>query len=424
MTTPSSPQASSLEASPPDLDQPLRLHPLTYLDEGEEVTVGRADIDSYGLFPPDGAALLRRLETGESPNAAARWYREQYGEQVDMAEFIEVLEELELLVKAGEEIAVRTGPVRWQRLGRAVFSPVAWVLYGLLVAAAVAAMIRTPVLVPHYQNLFFTHGSLVVLTLGIFLGQAPWILMHEAAHALAGRRLGLNSTLAISRRFYYVVFETALDGLVTVPRRKRYLPMLAGMILDVLVVSALTLGAYALHGSAGAAGLIGRLMLSMAFTVILRIAWQFYFFLRTDLYFLAITVLGCNDLQATARQVLRNRLMRILRRPDKMVDPATFRDRDRQVAEWYSWLMMAGYVVLTVIVLTTAIPSGIKVTEMAVHKLGSHLSPLNAADVFTFLVLNFFEPVIAGYLAYRSWRKRRGSRGRTPSASGATAPTV
>lgn len=419
MTTASYPEASSL-----DLDQPLRLHPLTYLDEGEEVTVGRADIDSYGLFPPDGAALLRRLETGESPNAAARWYTEQYSEQVDMLEFIEVLEELELLVKAGEDVVVRTGPVRWQRLGRAVFSPVAWVLYGLLVAAAVAAMIRTPALLPHYQNLFFTHGSLVVLTLGIFLGQAPWILMHEAAHALAGRRLGLNSTLAINRRFYYVVFETALDGLVTVPRRKRYLPMLAGMILDVLVVCALTLGAYALHGSTGAVGLIGRLMLSMAFTVILRIAWQFYFFLRTDLYFLAITVLGCNDLQATARLVLRNRLMRVLRRPDKMVDPSTFRDRDRQVADWYSWLMMAGYVVLTVIVLTTAIPSGIKVTEMAVHKLGSHLSPLNAADVFTFLVLNFFEPVIAGCLAYRAWRNGRRGRSRTPGASSAAAPTA
>ena len=47
-----------------DLDQPLRLHPLTYLDEGDEVTVGRADINSFGLFPADGAALLRRLEEG------------------------------------------------------------------------------------------------------------------------------------------------------------------------------------------------------------------------------------------------------------------------------------------------------------------------------------------------------------------------
>src|SRR5215831_15030884 len=108
-----------------DLDQPLRLHPLTYLEEGDEVTVGRADIDSYGLFPPDGAALLRRLEGGESPNGAARWYFEEYGERVDMDEFLELLAEFEMLVGDGEQVAA-PAPVRWQRLGRALFSPPAW----------------------------------------------------------------------------------------------------------------------------------------------------------------------------------------------------------------------------------------------------------------------------------------------------------
>ncbi|MEU6220969.1 hypothetical protein ABZ845_26210 [Streptomyces sp. NPDC047022] len=389
-----------------NLDEPVRLHPLTYLEEGEEVTVGRADIDSYGLFPPDGAELLRRLESGVSPNAAAHWYTEQYGEQVDIGEFLEVLEELDLLAKDGEEVAAPAGPVRWQRLGAAVYSPVAWGLYGLIVLAAVAAMVRRPELAPQYQNLFFTHRSLVLLTLGIVLGQVPWILLHESAHALAGRRLGLNSTLSISRRFYYVVFVTALDGLVAVPRRKRYLPMLAGMICDVLVISGLTLVAAALRGSTGAPGVVYRLLLSMAFAVVLRLVWQFYFFLRTDLYYLAITVLGCNDLQTTARQMLRNRLMRLLRRPERLVDESTWHERDREVARWYSWLMAAGYVFLTVTLLTAAIPTGVRLTELAVHKLGTDLSPLNLADVLTFLVLNFWEPVFAGYLAYRAWRRR------------------
>ncbi|MEU2718207.1 hypothetical protein [Streptomyces sp. NPDC007205] len=389
-----------------NFDEPVRLHPLTYLEEGDEVTVGRADIDSYGLFPPDGAALLRRLEGGTPPNAAARWYTEQYGEQVDMAEFLDVLDELELVVKDGEDVAAPSGPVRWQRLGRAVFSPVAWGVYGLTVLAALVVMIRQPHLAPHYQNLFFTRRSLVLLTLGIVLGQVPWILLHEAAHALAGRRLGLNSTLSISRRFYYVVFVTALDGLVAVPRRKRYLPMLAGMITDVLVVSGLTLVAAALQGADGATAVVRRLLLSMAFAVVLRLVWQFYFFLRTDLYYLAITVLGCNDLQTTARQMLRNRLMRLWNKPERMVDERGWGERDRQIARWYSWLMVAGYVFLTVTLLTAAVPTGIRLTAVAVHKLGSDLSPANAADVLTFLVLNFWEPVFAACLALRAWRRR------------------
>src|SRR3954454_21186698 len=96
-----------------DLDRPLRMHPLTYLDEGDEVTVGRPDINSYGLFPPDAAALLRYLEAGHSPNDGARWYTEQYGEQVDIADFLEILEEYEMLVKDGEEAATTDIHVRW-----------------------------------------------------------------------------------------------------------------------------------------------------------------------------------------------------------------------------------------------------------------------------------------------------------------------
>ncbi|MDH6574489.1 hypothetical protein P3T29_000104 [Kitasatospora sp. MAP5-34] len=388
-----------------DLDKPLRVHPLTYLEEGDEVTVGRADINSYGLFPTDGAALLRHLEEGHSPNESARWYAEQFGDQVDILEFLEVLTEFELLVQDGEE-AAEAAPVRWQRLGRALFSPVAWAAYALLTGAGVVAMVRDHSLVPSYQHLFFTRSSLVLLMLGIVLGQVPWILLHEAFHALAGRRLGLNSTLRISRRFYYVVFVTSLDGLVAVPRRKRYLPMLAGMLLDVLAIAALTLGAAALHSAGGFGGLVGKLFLSMAFGVVLRLAWQFYFFLRTDLYYLATTVLGCNDLHTAARQLIANRVNRLLGRRDKLVDEADWHPRDAAVARWYSWLMVAGYAVLTVLLVTAVVPAAISITRLALHKLGADLSPLNIFDVCLFLVLNFGELVLAGVLALRQYRRR------------------
>src|SRR5438874_10074715 len=115
-----------MSAAPRHLLEPLRHHTLTFLEEGSEVdvTIGRADIDSYGLFPPDGAALLRQLESGMPPAEAAGWYRNEYGESVDIEEFLDVLEELDLVVGDGEEVA-RAGPVKWQRLGRALFSPVA-----------------------------------------------------------------------------------------------------------------------------------------------------------------------------------------------------------------------------------------------------------------------------------------------------------
>jgi hypothetical protein len=402
-----------------DLDRPLRLHPLTYLEEGEEVTVGRADTDSYGLFPPDGAALVRYLEAGNSPRAAAQWYREQYGEEVDVEEFLEVLEELDLLVPDGEEAAAAQ-TVGWQRLGRALFSPLAWLGYTLLIGGAIAAVVRHPALGPSYNHLFFTRSSLTLLTLGIVLGQIPFLLLHESFHALAGRRLGLNSKLSIGRRFYYVVFVTSLDGLVAVPRRKRYLPMLAGMLLDVLVLAALTLGAAALETTTGFGALVYKLLLCTAFGVVLRLVWQFYFFLRTDLYFLAMTVLGCNDLQTVSRQLLGNRVKRLIGRRDRAVDEATWTPRDRSVATWYSWLIVAGYAFLTIMAVTVMAPAAIRITGIALKKFGADHSLLNVLDVVVFLLLNFSEFILAGFLAVRFRRRRADS----PAARSAVPPVL
>ncbi len=394
-----------------NLDEPVRLHPLTYLEEGDDVTVGRADIDSYGVFPRDGAELVRRMEQGSSPNQAAGWYEEQYGEKVDVAEFLEVLEELDLLVAPGEEVA-SVQAVKWQRLGAALFSPPAWIAYGLVVVAAIGAVLHNHQLLPRYQDLFFTRRSLTILTLGIVLGQVPWMLLHEAFHALAGRRLGLNSKLSIGRRFYYVVFVTSLDGLVAVPRRKRYLPMLAGMLLDVLAVAGLTLGAAALASSSGAGAFFYKLFLSMAFGVVMRLAWQFYFFLRTDLFFLATTVLGCNDLQGASRQYLSNRVKMFLRRRSRVVSMDAWTDRDVAVAHWYAWLMVAGYAVLTIVIVTVLAPTAIRIVELALHKLRDQRTFLGAADLIVFLILNFSDVAIAAFLAVRSYRRQRAQKAR------------
>ena len=47
-----------------DLGRPVAMHPLIFLEESGDVVVGRPDIDSYGVFPADGAALVRQLAAG------------------------------------------------------------------------------------------------------------------------------------------------------------------------------------------------------------------------------------------------------------------------------------------------------------------------------------------------------------------------
>lgn len=401
-------------AAGPDLDTPVRLHRLTFLDEGEEVTVGRPDVDSYCVLPADGAALLRELAAGRTPRDATRWYTDTYGEAVDLAEFLAAMAELDF-VATGTEPAPEPPPVRWQRLGRAAFSPAAWLCYAALTTAAVLAMVRHPDLAPHYRHLFFT-PYMTVLELALFAGQFPLVLVHEAFHTLAGRRLGLRSRLSVGRRLYFVVFETSMDGLVTVPRRGRYLPMLAGLLADVLVVSVLTLVAAALRRPDGGLPLAGGICLALAFGTVLRAVWQFYFYLQTDLYHVVVTVLGCVDLQATARRMVRNRVNRLLGRRHQMVDESTFHPRDRTVARWYSWLFVAGYAFSIATLLLAALPSMARVLGTVFGRLlagtalagtGQGNGAAGLADSVVFLLLNLGQIALIAGLVSRERRRRR-----------------
>jgi hypothetical protein len=322
-----------------DLDRPVPLHPLVFLEEGDEVTIGRPDVDSYGIFPAEGAALVRRLVDGETPRQAAEWFEREYGEEVDIEDVVAGLGELDLIRETGE-VTTETAPVRFSGLGAALFSPVAWFVYAGLAAWGVFAMVFNADLRPTYHNIFFSDYYMVI-QVGLFLAAIPLLFLHESFHALAGRRLGVRSRLRIGRRLYFIVLETSLDGLVAVPRRQRYLPIVAGLLADVLGIAACTIGADLTRHPDGTLSGLGRFLLAVAFAALLRVIWQFFLYLRTDIYVLVSTVLGCVDLHGAALQMVRNRVRRLFGKSE--TDESALHPVDRKVARWYSWLVVVGY---------------------------------------------------------------------------------
>ena len=334
-----------------DLDRPVPLHPLVFLEDGDEVTIGRADVDSYGIFPGEGAELVRRLVAGDTPRQAADWFERTYGEGVDIEDVLAGLDELDLVRKSGE-LVTQTAPVRFRRLGAALFSPLAWAVYAGLAAWALFVMVANADLRPSYHNIFFSDYYMLI-QVGLFAAAIPLLLLHESFHALAGRRLGIKSRLRIGRRLYFIVLETSLDGLVAVPRRRRYLPIVAGLLADVIGIAVCTIAADLTRHPDGSLSGAGRFLLAVAFAALLRVIWQFFFYLRTDIYVLVTTVLGCVDLHGAARQIVRNRFRRLFGRSE--TDESLLHPIDRQVARWYSWLVVVGYTAsLTTFVLAGA----------------------------------------------------------------------
>ncbi len=335
-------------------DRVIEFHRLSFLPEGEEVVVGRPDIGSFAVLPADGAELLRRLSEGMPPRQAAEWYQETFGEAVDMADFVDSLADLGF-VRFDDTIPAVSARPRFRRLAQLLFSPPAWLAYGLVALCGAWTVARHQDLRPTASQVFFT-SSLVIVQLTIVAAQVPLTFLHEGFHVLAGQRLGLSSTLNVSNRWANVVFETRSNGLLSVPRRRRYLPFLAGMVMDVLLFAVLDLLANSTREPNGGLSPIGRLCVALAFTLVVRIIWQFQFFLRTDLYFVLATALNCYDLHDASKALLKNRVWRLLGRTDRLIDEAQWTDHDRRVGGLYGWFLVIGAATMIGVTCFVSIP--------------------------------------------------------------------
>lgn len=390
---------------------PLRFYPLTFVEDPPDMVIGRTDIDSFASFPVEGALLLKQLEDGSDPERAVSWYEEQYGEPIDMADFLDTLRDLQFLREdpTAEAVPARTS-LLWQQVGTALFSPLAWVVYIGLFLYCGYLLIRFPYLFPNYKDVFFS-PFLLVIELGLFFAQLPLILIHECFHVLAGKRLGVSSSLGIGRRLYIVVFETYLTGLWSVPRRKRYLPFLAGMLADLLLYSLFTILASLTYAPDQPYAFPGAFFLALAFATLLRFIWQFYFYLQTDIYYVVSNALRCIDLQKTTQAFLWNRVYRLFGRVDKMQDESEWHPRDRQIAPWYALFFGVGCLFTIGTLLLIGFPTTVRVLATIFAKVFVHntLDP-TFWDSSIFLLLNLLQASVFLTLLGREFAQARAKR--------------
>jgi hypothetical protein len=376
-------------------------------DDG--VVIGRPDTGSYAVFPEEGAQVLRMLAAGTPVTDVAAWYEHEAGEPLEVADFLGALTDLGFLLTDGEAEPV-VAPVTWQRLGRWLFSWPSAVCYTALVAAAVAAMILDPGLRPSYGDLFFTsYVSLIpVVTLAVAI---PAILLHEACHALAGRRLGLPSRLGISRRFYYIVAETRMDSLLSVPRRHRYLPFLAGVLADVGVTAAFTLLSLALD-QRGIPAWCAKLCLTLAFTCVLRLIWQCMLHLETDFYHVLANAFRCTDLQNAARFYLRARIGRLIPVRGSQPGEDQWSKRDRAMARWYAPILAIGYGFSLFSLFWAGIPVSIRLWSTVIDRFKHGASAAGLFDAAVFIAMTSLQ---IGLLIHVTLRDRRARTRETAS---------
>lgn len=392
----------------------LVFYPLSVLyDEQQGIMIGRTGGESYAQFPEDAVALLRQLQQGVSLNQATIWYEQQYGEKVDIEDFLITLRDLQFIRDKNEpELTENTkNVVSYQWLGRAIFSFPAWIAYCTLFIFCFYILFRYPSLVPHRQSLFFS-PSLILIEGALLFFQILAVLFHESYHVLAGRRLGLPTKITLGHRLGALTLETSLTHLWSVPRRLRYLPLLAGMLADAIAFSVCIIIAWIIKTGIGENSLIVMFFLAMAYSTIWRFAWQFLFYLRTDLYYVVATTLGCIDLQNTTRAYACNLFFKFLGKAERLEDEESWHVRDRRVVRWYLPLHLLGYGFSISILLFVGLPITIQLFSIDFIRLthGISANPILFVDSTIFLVLNSIPWIVLITSIMRKskrWRNRQ-----------------
>lgn len=121
------------------------------------------------------------------------------------------------------------------------------------------------------------------------------ILLHEAVHQLAAWAMGVKGRPGVGLRgWLFIVATVTFPTLYSLPRHRRWLPILLPMCVDCAMY-------WALLPHAG-----NDLAALFCFSYAGGIFWQFLVFLRTDLYLFIGTSFHQPDLNQLARSVLRS----------------------------------------------------------------------------------------------------------------------
>ena len=397
----------------------VTLRPLSVVPQGDEFLVGNPEADTFLALPAVGLVVVRALQAGATIAEAAGAAGAHAGQEVDVLDFAATLVECGLVAAIdGQTIAPAATPRSrsWlaglpPALARPFFSAPAWAVYGLAFIACAALFVARPQYWPGYEDAFFYPDPavcLVTMTLVTTLLAAG----HELCHWLAARAAGVGARVGISRRFYFPVLETDLSQLWSVPPRQRYSAFLAGMAFDTLVLAA-SLGLRLLwaSGLVDLPPLLVRFLGAVVLVQLLGLGWQALVFLRTDLYAVLITALGCLNLSRVTALYLKSKVRRLGRA--EAAELRTAHPRDVRVVPWFAWLYLVGLVGLLYVFVAYFLPSTAVLAGWMFGSLrGAPAGSTAFWEALTIGAIAAAQGVLP--LAIFAWQRRQERRGATP----------
>lgn len=298
----------------------VQLYPLVYREQDDGWIVGRPETGEFVSVPPVAVTFLRALEGDPAVTAAKRRADTVYDEDVDADAFIADLVELGFVASVDgyliEAPPPRPPSLRWLRPHHVawVFRPVVvGVVLAIIVAGIVTGLGRREL--PGYTAFYATPDPGVDIAI-MLAAMAILVGAHEFWHLAAARAAGIDAWIGLSTRLVFLVAQTAVPGLWLADRRSRLRVYLAGMAADLVAFSAFAFG----EALTARPSLPHRIMGELCLLLLMGVAEEFAFYMRTDVYCVVQELTRCKNLYADAIDYLGYRVRRSPARPDPTLD--------------------------------------------------------------------------------------------------------
>jgi putative peptide zinc metalloprotease protein len=315
---------------------------------------------------------LNLIEKGLTIIDVQNVLEKKYGEPFNVSDFVEELVELGF-VKSIDEIPVKSSQERNSSLSfikkkhvYLIYSKPMLLIYSSIIFSGILILFFNPSYLPSYENFFFVDNYLLTMLVSI-VSVFVLVFIHEFAHLIAGKAVGVYGNFSIGMRLFYPVAETNLTGLWSVPRKKRYIPFLAGMLNDALIISIIIIFFWLSEN-----GVVFGISVPFSFFKFLilimfyGIFWQFLFFVRTDIYFVVSTFLGTKNLYNDSWNLIRNKFLSFLKRETK---EAEIDKKEMKIIKIYSIFMLLGTIISLLFFFFLGLPILLEILAVSVDKL-------------------------------------------------------
>lgn len=382
--------------------------PLSIQKDGDTYLVGNAEIGDFYQFPESAVTILDMVKSGRTLSEITSHISAD--EDIDVADFIEQL------ISIGFIYPMEQSDLFWKnlknnsdnkrilninpRIAGTIFSPITLIIYVITVGYALYSAYYQPSLRVNWQA-FYTDEYRSGLLVAVILLSLIDVVVHELSHMIAAAKYGVRSKYGLGNRLWTIVAETDLTGIMSLPKRLRYFPLLAGMMADILLISLITLLiGYILNFYQGF-GI--QILQALILQILSSLVWQFNVFVKTDIYFVLCTYFNYPDLDKDARIYLRRCIYR-LTAGRFGASGADLYDRHIGVLRLFSVVWLIGRTFSFAILFGVYLPTIIHYIVSAAHSFSSPgESAWVAYDTITFALISLTMTGVGMY----TWLRQR-----------------